>query len=364
MKVVHYQQQLRGRESGTSNAARGWCEALARHGIEVIGLFDAADVSRPPPLGTKTFAIEHSLRGPMRVPRRFSEEVAAADTVVLHGGWLLGNIAVGRACREAQVPFVVTSHGVYIREVLARRSTRKRMWAAAVERRHLMDAAAVHVFFPEERASMEEAMRIQRPAIIAPNGIDYPEGAEWTGRGGFLLWLGRFDIVTKGLDLLASAIESIPAARRPEVRLHGPDWRNEKQRMRDLVRDLGIGDWVSIGDPVYGEEKWRLISEAGACIYPSRWDACPVAVSEAAAVGAPTLVTRYPLGNFLAAHDAALQADPDASSLAEAIPRVLSVESHQLGRAASAVARRYLSWDAVATTWLDQLRSVIRTDDI
>jgi len=211
---------------------------------------------------------------------------------------------------------------------------------------------------------MEAAMRIQRPTIIAPNGIDYPEDAVWTGRGGFLLWLGRFDILTKGLDLLALAIESIPAARRPRVRLHGPDWRNEKQKMQDLVRDLRISEWVSIGDPVYGEEKWRLISEAGACIYPSRWDACPVAVSEAAAVGAPTLVTRYPLGNFLAGHDAALQADPDVASLADAIPRVLSTESHELGRSAALVARRYLSWDAVVTSWLDQLRRVIGTDDI
>lgn len=299
------------------------------------------------------------MRGSLRIPRGLQEAITGADVVVLHGGWLLGNVVMGRACRDMGVPFVITSHGVYIREVLGRRSMRKRLWTQALERRHMTDAAAVHVFFPEEAQSMEEAMDVRLSTIVAPNGITIPEDVVWTGRGDFLLWFGRFDVVTKGLDLLASAIERIPEARRPRVRLHGPDWRNGKERMEELVRRLRISEWVTIGDPVYGEEKWRLISDAQACIYPSRWDACPVAVSEAAAVGAPTLVTRYPLGNFLAARDAAIQVDPDPGSIADAIPRLLSDGSREVGRAATMVARRHLSWDAVTTSWLEQLRSLL-----
>jgi glycosyltransferase involved in cell wall biosynthesis len=299
------------------------------------------------------------MRGTLRIPRRPREAIAGADVVVLHGGWLLGNVVMGRACRDAGAPFVVTSHGVYVREVLGRRSMRKRLWAAVLERRHLTNATAVHVFFPEEAVSTEEAMGVRTPTIVAPNGITIPEGVAWTGRGGYLLWFGRFDIMTKGLDLLVRAIEHIPAAQRPQVRLHGPDWRSGKQQMRDLVRLLGVDDWVRVEDPVYGDEKWRLIAEADACIYPSRWDACPVAVSEAAAIGAPILVSRYPLGNFLAANGAAVQVDPVPERIAEAIPLLLSADAHALGKTASLVAQRHLSWDAVATSWLQQVRRLI-----
>jgi glycosyltransferase involved in cell wall biosynthesis len=332
---------------------------LARHGVEVTTLFDAAEATRPAPFGADAVAVEHAVRGSLRFPMHLEDAIAGADVVVLHGGWLLGNVVAGRVCRGSGVPFVITSHGVYVQEVLSRRPVRKRVWQALFERRHLEAATAIHVFFDEERASMESAMGIHAPTILAPNGIDFPEHAAWSGRGGFLLWLGRFDITTKGLDLLAHAIERIPAAQRPQVRLHGPDWRNGKKQMNELVRRLGIGAWVSIGDPVYGDEKWSLIGDAGACIYPSRWDACPVAVSEAAAVGAPTLVARYPLGSFLAARDAALQVDPDPLSIADAIPRLLSSDSHELGKAASIVARTHLSWHAVATSWLKQLRGML-----
>lgn len=356
MKVVHYQPQLRGPESGTANAGRGWCEALGRQGVEVVGLVDARDVSRPPPQGTETIALEHRFRGNLRIPRGAAPRIEDADVVVLHGGWLLSNILVGRACIRANVPFVVTTHGVYVDEVLQRRTLVKRTWAALLERRHLERATAVHVFFPEEQASLEQRMKIRTPVVVAPNGISCPEGVAWDGgSGGHLLWLGRFDPDTKGLDILVRAVERIPAARRPRVRLHGPDWRGRKQRIRALVTELGVGQWVTVGDPVYGDEKWELMSTAAGCVYPSRWDACPVAVMEAAAAGVPTLVTRYPLANFLASRDAAIQVDPDASSIADGILRLMSPMAREAGRNAAEIARRHLSWDAVARSWLDQL---------
>jgi glycosyltransferase involved in cell wall biosynthesis len=360
VKIVHYQPQLRGAESGTANAGRGWSEALARRGVEVVGLVDQADIERPGPRGVDTLALEHSLSGRLRVPRRIAESIEDADVVVLHGGWLLGNITAGRACLRANVPFIVTTHGVYVQEVMQRRRLVKRVWAVALERRHLKRAAAVHVYFPEERVSMERGMKIRLPTIVAPNGIAIPGGVRWDGgSGGYLLWLGRFDIATKGLDLLLHALHHMPPSERPSVRLHGPDWRNQKQQVRTLAEDLRLDRWVTLGDPIYGDEKWELMRMAAGSIYPSRWDACPVAVSEAAAIGVPTLVTRYPLANLLASNGAAIQVDADASSIARGIQRLLSVDAAGVGSKAAVVARSHLSWDAVADSWLQQLTELL-----
>ena len=203
-------------------------------------------------------------------------------------------------------------------------------------------------------------MKTKAPSIVAPNGIDYPGG----------------DVVERkrGVSALARPVrhrDEGPGPARSSCRTHpcysiGPKFActvptGEIRRIscERLVGQLGIGRWVTIGDPVYGDEKWRLISHARACVYPSRWDACPVAVSEAAAMGVPTLVTRYPLGTFLAARGAAIQVDPDPSSIAEGIPRLMSPDSEGMGRNAATVARRHLSWDAVATSWLAQFRDLI-----
>ena len=222
--------------------------------------------------------------------------------------------------RRSNVPFVVTTHGVYVRDVMHRRRLVKRVWAEVLERPYLRQAAAVHVYFAEERVSMQQALGVRPPTIVVPNGTTTPDGVKWDGgSGGYLLWLGRYDIETKGLDLLLRALHSMPSSDRPIVRLHGPDWRNQKHQLRTLVAHLDLEAWVILGDPIYGEEKWKTMMMASGGIYPSRWDACPGAVLEAAAIGMPMVLTRYPLANMLGSKDAALQADVNPQSIAEGI---------------------------------------------
>ena len=361
MNFVHYQPQFLGPEAGSANAARGWCEALVRAGHHVVVLVDG-DMPRPRPAppGVETQAIRHALRGALRIPNGFSAHLEGADVVVLHGGWLLGNVVAGKACRREGVPFVVTTHGVYLPEVLSKGTIRKRVWASVLERDHLRRALAVHVFFDEEAWSLPR-MRADVRTIIAPNGVTVPGDLAWDGgSGGYLLWLGRFDPAHKGLDLLVRAMAEVPSAGRPELRLHGPDWRGQKDVVRRLVRDLSLDRWIKIGDPVYGDDKWDLIHRAAAFVYPSRWDACPVSVAEAAGIGLPMVVARYPLGSYLAARGAALQVDPDASSIAKGIQAVRSSTAREIGARARQVARDSLSWNAVAQSWLSQLQALLK----
>ena len=53
------------------------------------------------------------------------------------------------------------------------------------------------------------------------------------GSGGYVLWLGRFDPEHKGLDLLLQALALLPSRERPTLRIHGPDWRGRKQKVRE-----------------------------------------------------------------------------------------------------------------------------------
>ena len=307
------------------------------------------------PKASRSWRLEHSLRGALRFPRGASQALRGADVVVLHGGWFLGNIVVGRACVRRGVPFVITTHGAYAPEVFETNVAMKRIWAAALERPHLRRALAVHVFFPEQTTHVRR-LGVDLPTIVAPNGIAVPETARWDGgSGGYLLWLGRFHPVQKGLDLIVKAVAGMPASRRPEVRLHGPDWRGQKEKLRALVHELEVERWIKIGDPIYGDEKWELICRAAGCVYLSRSDACPVSVLEAAALGVPTLVAGYPLGDFLAARNAAVRVEHDPSSVADGIALLTSSEGKAVGARAMSVARQSLSWDTVAKSWLTQL---------
>lgn len=360
MRIVHYLPQLQAPECGTCNAVRGWCEALVAHGQTVRGICDAAMVTRPPPEGTESIPLPHKWRGRARVPVGIERWIDGNDVIVMHGGWILSNIIVARTAADIGVPTVLMTHGVYAPEVLRKKALTKRLWALGVEKRHLNSLDGIHVFFHDETKGLDE-LGVHSPVFSVPNGIAKPTGISWDGGSGdYMLWLGRYDPFNKGLDLLLEALAGIPANERPNLRLHGPDSGGNRAEVARLVTQLRLGSSVVVGEPIYGREKWELIARATACVYPSRWDACPVAVMEAAAAGVPTIVAGYALGRFLAERDAAVLVDLSVDALIAGIRRVLSDEGRHLGRHAAHAAEAEFGWAAVTKSWLRSVAELPR----
>ena len=352
MRVVHYHPEMFLGESGTASAARGWAEAIKSLGVPVLALVDGDSIRLPPSRDLPVVALTHALRGRAQVPVHFVDLLERGDLVVLHGGWQLKNAVVASSVARRKIPFVVTAHAAYDPHVFGSRRFAKWLWTTVLERKELERALAVHLFFSEECDGLER-LHVHTPTIIAPNGIATPTDRAWDGgSGGYLLWLGRFAPRHKGLDLLIRALHELPPDSRPKLRLHGPDWRSQKEVVQALVRELDLGRWVHIGDPVYGDDKWELIRRSAACVYPSRWEGCSMAVLEAISLGVPTLVTPYAMGESLARDDAVIRVGWSPRDIADGILRLGSPEAGKVGRRASEIARTKFEWRTVAESWL------------
>jgi glycosyltransferase involved in cell wall biosynthesis len=311
------------------------------------------------PVGVPCHPVRQRFRGRLAVPVRLRDHFVDADLLVVHGGWTLQNITACRDAAAVGIPYVITTHGVYNDWVIARRRALKWVWNLLLERRHLQGAIAIHVFFPEELKGLR-SLGTTTSTVIAPNGITVREGLSWDGgSGGYLVWLGRFDIYEKALDILVRSLLHVPEDVRPIVRLYGPDWRGGKRELAELVRALDLRSWVAIEDPIYGDEKWEALRRAAGCVYPSRRDTSSMAVAEAIGAGIPTLVTDFPLGRLLASKGAALLCERSPQGMAKGIKRLFSEEGVSAGVAATSLAAESLSWDAVATSWHGQMERLM-----
>jgi glycosyltransferase involved in cell wall biosynthesis len=143
------------------------------------------------------------------------------------------------------------------------------------------------------------------------------------------------------------------------MRLHGPDWRDRKKKVQQLVTELALERSVTVGDSVYGQAKRNLLIEAKGFVYPSRWDACPNAVLESVALGVPTLAGPYPLGQFLADRGGAFVAEAEPQSLADGLVRLMSPEAPRVAQKGTEVVRHELAWDQVAASWLEQAGTLL-----
>lgn len=358
MRIVHYCRHALVGQTGVANAARGWAGAVARLGEDVALAADAEQINLEGVPGVETIPVPHRRIGPLLVPRGLGETFGTADLVVLHGGWDPSTALASAIARRRGVPYIVLSHGVYHVAALERHWLRKRVWAGIVERRVLRRAHAVHVLFRTEEAGLER-LGVSPALVVAPNGVEAPPGREWDGgSGGHLVFLGRYDPVHKGLDVLLRGLAAMPADERPALRMHGPDAHGGKAIVTQLVDELGISDRVTIGDPIYGDAKWELLTSAAGFVLTSRWEGAPMSLGEAASIGLPALVTGYAMGRLLADQRAAVCVDPTPESVAAGIRLLLSPEAARIGGRARACVRDQLSWDAVARSWLVQVRGL------
>lgn len=357
MRIVQYHPRAGSGDGGITNSVRRLAEAMARRGASPI-IVAGADSSAPDLRGVEWRAIRHRRVGRLWWPIGTAEAIRDADLVILNSGWTLHNVLVGRTARRLGIPYVLAPRGAYDPLILQRRRLVKRAWWHLAEGRLVRGALAIHVFFESQAADLART-GFAGPTLVAANGVAVPSGPWPLSRERYILYLGRFDPVHKGLDILVRAVAAAPEGRLPILRMHGPDWANGKARIVQLVKDLALDGRVVVGEAVYGEAKWHLIAGACGFVYPSRWEGFGNAPAEACALGVPTVVTPYPLGRFLAAHDAAILAEPTSQGLLDALLRLQEPEAQAIGQRAAGLVRSSFSWDAIADAWLAQVRALL-----
>jgi glycogen synthase len=168
----------------------------------------------------------------------------------------------------------------------------------------------------------------------------------------FLLYFGRPDVHTKGLDVLLDGFASI-ASDYPEVTLKmaGRGAPQQVEHLRRLVAGAGLGDRVEMLGGVDEEEKGELLRRALFVCMPSRYEGWGIVAVEAAAAGKAVVGTRIS-GLVDAVRDGEtglLASSGDAEGLAERMRRLLDDgrERKMLGENGRRWARRF-DWDSLA----------------
>ena len=274
------------------------------------------------------------------------------DVVQLHSVFTPPNALLARRLR---VPYVISPHGGYAPASLARSTRRKTAYKYLLER-PMLRRAALRVALTDVEARDLDAFGAGRPVAVIPNGvIPAPrdlDGAAFRRELGLgptdrlLLFVGRLDILHKGLDVLLDGVAEASAWRLAVV---GPDVRGGRAWLLARAEALGMLSRLAVVGPRQGRALHEAFAAADCFALTSRWEGLPIALLEALSHGVPAVVSPA-VDRLVAVSQAGAGWSVRASELGPALRRLDDAELARRAAGTRALAARY-DWTAIAARY-------------
>ncbi len=223
------------------------------------------------------------------------------DLVVFHEVYYPIFIKLYCECRMRHIKYLIVPHGCLTREAQNIKKFKKRIGNTAAFARFIEHAESLRFLSIHEKKNTV----FKKYGFVCPSGIKLPEKAIVDKRYDRsedkdcfirLTYIGRIDPYIKGLDILAESINANKNVLRKEkckISLYGPLINgNALERLKKYISDTEIADLLEIKDPVWGEEKERILINTDVFVLFSRSEGLPSSVMEALGYGVPCIVSK------------------------------------------------------------------------
>jgi glycosyltransferase involved in cell wall biosynthesis len=246
----------------------------------------------------------------------------------MHSVFLLKQATLARTLVQKRIPYLITPNAIDS-QLLRRGWLKKILYSWLVEKPRFYAAAAIVGVTPKEAEAIRAFVPGYQgivPSIPNPVNPDDLEGYRWQGNvtRKRLVYLGRFDVLHKGIDILIDIARWLPDV---EVHLYGSEDKRTKPWLERLKRDLP--PTVYFHDPVFGVEKGKILAEASLYIQTSRWEVFGVSIAEAMGIGIPcAILETLNLAELFQKHDLGLVLPSHPQEAASLLREVLNQSSH------------------------------------
>ena len=211
-----------------------------------------------------------------------------------------------------------------------------------------------HLFFGT--ALVESALGVKKFGLkrryrIIPNGVAPELLRLHAEEGDYILFIGRFHINQKGLDILHDALKLL------DCRLVLVGGGKDEDATRILFGDAVRSGRADFAGYAWGKKKEELLGKCLFMVIPSRYEGQPLIVMDSAASGKPVIVSDIPELQYAVEAGFGLSfKTEDAKDLAAKMQVLLRDPS--LRRDMGAKARNYaraFSWDSIAEEYEEYL---------
>jgi len=206
-----------------------------------------------------------------------------------------------------------------------------------------------------ELAGSKELFGLKHLVKILPNGYD-PRLLQLVAEDGdYVLFIGRFHIAQKGLDILSEALSLV------KCRLVIVGGGKDESAVTGLFGDAVKTGRAELVGYAWGTKKEELLRKCLFMVVPSRHEGQPLIMMDAAACAKPVIVSDIPALRYVVEAGFGLSFKTGAAKdLADKINLLMGNEAMRktMGAAAREYARNF-SWDKIAEDYENWLKDIV-----
>lgn len=286
------------------------------------------------------------------------------DLVVFHGIYFYKYCKIANVLYKRNIPYIVVPHGSLTESAIKQKALKKKVGIALLFKKFLRNASAIQYLTEGEHEASGDKWNTNY--IIIPNGCEMPAFQKRSFCKENLVgsFIGRKSIYYKGLDLLIEAIYLVKdqlITHNFKLLIFGPEEDSSNKTLRELIAKYGIGNLVTIHDPVFGEEKEKILLDSDIFVLTSRTEGHPVALLEALSFGLPSLVTEGTnMDKEIIKYDAGWTARNNPESISQALLTAIKDCSKDNIKSKNAyiLASKY-EWSNVAKITISKYKKII-----
>lgn len=235
------------------------------------------------------FFYEHNKEGIIRYIKDFKP-----DIVIIHSIYFFEYYFIYKILNNMKISYLVEPHGSFSR-LAQKKSLWKKKFVNNTILRGFFKCAKGYLFLSE--LEQKDSIFRKNIELIIPNGISkvtktvLNQKKSMNSNNTYIYFVGRFDIETKGMDLLFDAINILDKRKENIViDLYGVGDDAQIEYINSRIDEFNYIKVTNKG-PIYGEEKEQILRKYDIMVLTSRHEGFPMTVLESLSYGVPCIAT-------------------------------------------------------------------------